>query len=328
MQPVRGEHQSSEISGTDGERVHSEEAVTVRTKRSRQATLRVGVVLGQPVDVAVGVHTVDARVADPRAVDVRPVRVGEDRYQCRTGVPPPVRIVGKGHNRSLSRFDAGHQIARPARPGGHGLQRPESCERSRSPVSMAAHPIGNSDKVRRGERGVLLRVAVMDSGHDTMRPDHQIDLIPVVQREVGHVGDGDTATPPRIHRPVLVRRRCRARRALRPARASQLIAEPARAGTVETMEMTLGMRVAKARRDAGLTQGDVADILDIYLSDVERMERGELQPSGFQLGLLTEAMNCSWRELLGLDPRTTNLSVKVACPLGPDGRPDTSRQSQ
>jgi transcriptional regulator with XRE-family HTH domain len=76
----------------------------------------------------------------------------------------------------------------------------------------------------------------------------------------------------------------------------------AAAGTATSPGETVGQRLARLRRERGLTQADLAARLGIAQPVVSDYERGELRLHGQLIVRLTDILGVSADELLGLTP--------------------------
>ena len=65
--------------------------------------------------------------------------------------------------------------------------------------------------------------------------------------------------------------------------------------------MTLGQKISRLRKLKGLTQGEIANRLNIHQSMVTRWERDQVQPKSDTLKRLAEALETSIEELLDGD---------------------------
>ena len=74
------------------------------------------------------------------------------------------------------------------------------------------------------------------------------------------------------------------------------------AATAATAAETVGQRLARLRRERGLTQAELAGRLGIAQPIVSDYERGELRLHGQLIVRLTEILGVSADELLGLTP--------------------------
>jgi transcriptional regulator with XRE-family HTH domain len=73
---------------------------------------------------------------------------------------------------------------------------------------------------------------------------------------------------------------------------------------------SLGQRLARLRRERGLTQVELAQRLGVAQPVVSDYERGELRLHGQLIVKLTELLGVSSEELLGLKKPTTNGAIK------------------
>lgn len=64
--------------------------------------------------------------------------------------------------------------------------------------------------------------------------------------------------------------------------------------------MDLGANIRKARKQAGLTQAELAKRMEIQQRDISRWESNDRAPSVFSFGKLCKAMGASADELLEL----------------------------
>lgn len=68
--------------------------------------------------------------------------------------------------------------------------------------------------------------------------------------------------------------------------------------------MSLGENIKRLRRDKGLTQGELAQMADIKLGHISKLERNESDPKLSTIYKLMNAFNCSADTLL-MDPDKT-----------------------
>ena len=61
----------------------------------------------------------------------------------------------------------------------------------------------------------------------------------------------------------------------------------------QTSESSFGQRVASARRERGLTQGELADKTGVHISHIQRIEAGTSQPTVDVLKRVAEALGVS-----------------------------------
>jgi len=73
-----------------------------------------------------------------------------------------------------------------------------------------------------------------------------------------------------------------------------------------TDEKTIGMRLREARIRRGLTQVQLADLLDIDQSLISEYERGVVRVHGSLLASFAKALKVSADEILGLKPQRRN----------------------
>lgn len=79
-----------------------------------------------------------------------------------------------------------------------------------------------------------------------------------------------------------------------------------------TLNKHIGETIAKYRQDAGLTQNDVAEKLEIGYEAVSRMERGVVMPTVERLVELAEIFNCEAADLLTKSSnRTEDQAVQI-----------------
>ncbi len=64
--------------------------------------------------------------------------------------------------------------------------------------------------------------------------------------------------------------------------------------------MNLGENLKKARNDAGLTQKQLAEALDVYQKDISRWEKNELTPNTLTFAKICKVLNASADEILEL----------------------------
>ena len=79
---------------------------------------------------------------------------------------------------------------------------------------------------------------------------------------------------------------------------------------VEDGKETLGERLARLRRERGLTQVELADRLGVAQPVVSDYERGELRLHGQLIVKLTEILGVTSEELLGLKKIAPNGAIK------------------
>jgi ribosome-binding protein aMBF1 (putative translation factor) len=66
----------------------------------------------------------------------------------------------------------------------------------------------------------------------------------------------------------------------------------------QTIRRDIGIRIRARRTELGLSQEDLAHRLEIRQHEVSRWERGRVKPSGTNLQLLGDALECDWRLLV------------------------------
>lgn len=64
--------------------------------------------------------------------------------------------------------------------------------------------------------------------------------------------------------------------------------------------MDLGKNLKNARKEAGLTQKELAEIIGVYAKDICRWETGERTPNAITLGEICRALNASADDILEL----------------------------
>lgn len=64
--------------------------------------------------------------------------------------------------------------------------------------------------------------------------------------------------------------------------------------------MDLGENIKRARKDAGVTQKELAEKLDVYQKDISRWENGERVPSALALAEICKVLNASADDILEL----------------------------
>ena len=64
--------------------------------------------------------------------------------------------------------------------------------------------------------------------------------------------------------------------------------------------MNLGENIRNARKAAGITQKQLADMLGVYQKDVSRWENNELTPNAVTFAKICKSINASADELLEL----------------------------
>lgn len=65
--------------------------------------------------------------------------------------------------------------------------------------------------------------------------------------------------------------------------------------------MNLGENLKKARKEAGVTQKELAEHLQVYPKDISRWENGERTPSAITLGKICRVLKASADKILELD---------------------------
>jgi transcriptional regulator with XRE-family HTH domain len=61
----------------------------------------------------------------------------------------------------------------------------------------------------------------------------------------------------------------------------------------EAMRMDLGKNLAKARIEAGLSQKELAERLEVHQKDISRWEHNDRSPTAITLGKICKALNAS-----------------------------------
>jgi transcriptional regulator with XRE-family HTH domain len=69
-----------------------------------------------------------------------------------------------------------------------------------------------------------------------------------------------------------------------------------------SLEQQVGALVRHHRERAGLTQSALAELIDLQVGSVSRIERGESAPSFATLGKLAEVLKVDARDFFGLGP--------------------------
>lgn len=64
--------------------------------------------------------------------------------------------------------------------------------------------------------------------------------------------------------------------------------------------MNLGMNIKKARKDAGITQKELAERLQVYQKDISRWENNELTPNAITFARICKELNASADKILEL----------------------------
>lgn len=75
------------------------------------------------------------------------------------------------------------------------------------------------------------------------------------------------------------------------------------------MPLTIGERIAAARKRSGKNQADLASVLDKDVSAISRIESGERRVNSFELGLIAQELGVSTAELLGLPEPAPAMAV-------------------
>ena len=75
--------------------------------------------------------------------------------------------------------------------------------------------------------------------------------------------------------------------------------------TKQAAAETIAQRLQRLRREKGVTQAELAELLGVSQPIVSDYERGELRLHGELIVKLAEILNCSADELLGLQQRQT-----------------------
>lgn len=75
--------------------------------------------------------------------------------------------------------------------------------------------------------------------------------------------------------------------------------------TKQAAPETIAQRLQRLRREKGVTQAELAELLGVSQPIVSDYERGELRLHGELIVKLAEILDCSADELLGLQPRQT-----------------------
>lgn len=64
--------------------------------------------------------------------------------------------------------------------------------------------------------------------------------------------------------------------------------------------MNIGQNIKKARKQAEMTQKELAERLGVYQKDISRWENGQLVPSAITLGKICEELQVSADKILEL----------------------------
>jgi transcriptional regulator with XRE-family HTH domain len=83
-----------------------------------------------------------------------------------------------------------------------------------------------------------------------------------------------------------------------------------RRAVAKDLTESIAERLARIRKQRGITQTELADYLGISQSNVSLYERGELRLHGDVILKLTKILNVSADELLGAEPARTDALVK------------------
>lgn len=65
--------------------------------------------------------------------------------------------------------------------------------------------------------------------------------------------------------------------------------------------MNLGANIKRARKDAGVTQKELAERLQVYQKDISRWENNELTPNALTLARICKELGASADKVLGLN---------------------------
>ncbi|WP_322024363.1 helix-turn-helix transcriptional regulator [Burkholderia sp. BCC1977] len=91
-----------------------------------------------------------------------------------------------------------------------------------------------------------------------------------------------------------------------------------------SLASVIGRNIASVRKQRGLTQGAVAERIDVDAETISRFERGAVMPSIATLERLCAALECSWMELLegssGDAPQIAPDIVRLLAPLTREDR--------
>ena len=74
--------------------------------------------------------------------------------------------------------------------------------------------------------------------------------------------------------------------------------------------LCLGIRIKKARKQEGLTQEQLAEVIGVSRSAISKWESGDMEPTINNLAGLARVLNVSTDYLLGLDENAANRSVR------------------
>lgn len=75
--------------------------------------------------------------------------------------------------------------------------------------------------------------------------------------------------------------------------------------------MNLGVNIRKARKEAGVTQKELAERLQVYQKDISRWENNELVPSALTLARICSELNASADQILELGSIRKNWGSEV-----------------
>jgi SOS-response transcriptional repressor LexA len=80
----------------------------------------------------------------------------------------------------------------------------------------------------------------------------------------------------------------------------------------------LGANIRKARKQAGMTQAQLAKSVGVAQSAVTHWEAGDTRPNTVRLARLAGTLGTTVDDLLGTVPATPDCQVPLLAPLGPD----------
>lgn len=90
-----------------------------------------------------------------------------------------------------------------------------------------------------------------------------------------------------------------------------------------SLASVIGRNIASIRKQRGLTQGAVAERIEVDAETVSRFERGAVMPSVATLERLCAALECSWMDLLeGSSGDAQQVAPDIARLLAPLKRED------
>lgn len=90
-----------------------------------------------------------------------------------------------------------------------------------------------------------------------------------------------------------------------------------------SLASVIGRNIASVRKKRGLTQGAVAERIDVDAETVSRFERGAVMPGVATLERLCSVLDCSWMELLeGSSSDPQQIAPDIARLLAPLKRDD------